>query len=312
VHKGTGNVMISYAEEQAVPYMLATDDINLTCSMVSSFAPFLLSFSQVTTSPDQLAIMLYLMAGNCMEFKAQEQELRYLRALYVKNPIEAQDARIAQQRLLGLAARRQLTGYQYLTKAFIEPGEECPELASDQEQLYWLMGLLNGLQAILNDVASAGLAEVPMDIAAKVRRGSVCLSNKKWWGTPEAIQAAIWMTVPGNQPQDKNPEQMLQHSVLMGAEQGIGLSQVLAAQVYLGQGNIEKVKDIIRHYKSVQNTAASKAFRSLNQVAELQIQVISDRLWTEATGKRTPLGKMGTFSDDSEKVLNSIDIDDLL
>ncbi len=304
--------MISYAEQQAVPYMLAADDINLTCSMVSSFSPFLLSFSRVTTSPDQLAIMLYLMAGNCMEFKAQEQHLRYLRALYVKNAIEAQDARIAQQRLLGLAARRQLTGYQYLVKAFVEPGGECPQLESDKEQFYWLMGLINGLQSILNDVASAGLAEVPMDIAAKVGRGAACLNNEKWWGTPEAIQAAIWMTVPGNHPQDKNPEQMLQHSVLMGVGQGIGLSQVLAAQVYLGQGNIEKVKDIIRQYKNIQHTAASKVFRSLNQVAELQIQAISDRLWTEATGTRTPLGKMGTFSDDPEKKVDSIDIDDLL
>ena len=47
-------------------------------------------------------------------------------------------------------------------------------------------------------------------------------------------------------------------------------------------------------------------------MAALQMQAISDRLWTEATGKRTPLGKAGSFWDDPAKVLDSIDIDDLL
>jgi len=311
-YKGTGQVMISYAEDEGVPYMLAADDVELTCSMVTSFTPFLLSFSQVTTPPDQLAILFYLMAGNCAEFKAQEQELRYLRAIYSKNAIEAQDARITQQRLLALAARRQLTGYGYLTKAFVEPGDKCPELTSENEQLYWLMGLVNGLQAIINDIASAGRVEVPMDIAAKVGRGAACLDNEKWWGAPDAIQAAIWMAIPGNHPKDKNPEQMLTRSLQMGLQQGIRIPQVLATQVYLGLGQVEQVKNIIRNYTGIKETSASKTYKSLNQVSDLQIQAISDRLWTEATGKRTPLGKVGSFWDDPEKTVEMIDIDELL
>lgn len=309
VHKSTGNVIISYAEQQAVPYMLAADDIHLTCSMVDSFTPFLLSFSQVTTPPDQLAVLLYLMAGNCTEFKAQQQELRYLRALNAKNVSEAQDARIVQRRLLVLAASRQLTGYHYLTKAFVEPGSECPQLTAKNEQFYWLMGLINGLQAILNDVSSGGLAGVPMNIAAKVGRGAKCLDNETWWGTPEAIQAAIWMTIPGNQPVDKIPEQILQRSLKMGAQQGISMNHILAAQVYLGQGNVEQAKNIIRDYAKVSVTAASQTYKSLNQVATLQIQAISDRLWTEATGARTPVGKLGSFWDDPVKATDMIDID---
>jgi len=311
VHKSTGNVIISYAEQQAVPYMLAADDIHLTCSMVDSFTPFLLSFSKVTTPPDQLAVLLYLMAGNCTEFKAQQQELRYLRALYAKNPIEAQDARIAQRRLLGLAASRQLKGYHYLTEAFVEPGSECPQLLSTEEEFYWLMGLINGLQAILNDVSSGGLAGVPMNIAAKAGRGASCLDNEKWWGTPEAIQAAIWMTIPGNQPVDKIPEQILLHSLKMSAQQGVSITHVLAAQVYLGQGDVEQAKNIIRDYAKVSITSASQTYKSLNQMAVLQIQAISDRLWTEATGARTPVGKLGSFWDDPVKATDMIDIDRL-
>ena len=312
VYKGTGDVMIGYAEEQGVPYMLAADDVALSCSMVESFTPFLLSFSQVTTPPDQLAILFYLMAGNCTEFKAQQQELRYLRAIYAKNPIEAKDARIAQQRLLGLAASRQLNGYHYLTKAFVEPGGECPKFDSDDDELYWLIGLINGIQAIINDIASGGAVEVPMDIAAKVGRGAVCLNNEKWWGIPQAIQAAIWITIPGNRPVDKNPEQILEDSVLMGLQKGIRIPQVMAAQVYIGLGKSEQVKEIISNYSQLQQTAVSKTYRSLNQVAYQQIQAISDRLWTEATGARTPRGKLGHFWDDPVLDAEIIDIDDLL
>lgn len=311
-YKGTGRVLIDYAEDQGVPYMLSTDDVALKCSMVESFTPFLLSFSQVTAPPDQLSIMFYLMAGNCAEFKAWEQELRYLRAIHSKNSIEAQDARIAQQRLLGLAAHRQLTGYRYLAKAFLEPGAECPEFASDNEELYWLIGLINGIQAIINDIASAGIAEVPLDIAAKVGRGAVCLNNEKWWGTPAAIQAAIWITIPGNRPVDKYPEQILKHALEMGLQQGIRIPQVLAAQVYLNLGKIEQVKKVIRQHETMRPTSASQRYKSLNQVSTLQIQAISDRLWTHATGKRTPLGRLGFFWDDPEKAVDIIDIDELL
>ncbi len=304
--------MINYAEDQGVPYMLAADDVALTCSMVESFTPFLLSFSQVTTPPDQLAILFYLMAGNCTEFKAQNEELRYLRAIYAKNSIEAQDARIAQQRLLALAAQRQFKGYQYLTKAFVEPGAECPRFSSDNEELYWLLGLVNGIQAILNDVASGGSANVPMDIAVKVGRGAACLDNEKWWGMPEAIQAAIWMTLPGSYPADKKPEKSLQHAVQIGLEKGIRTPQLLAAQVYLGRGNTEQVKNVIREYKNLKQTAISETYQSLNQVSNRQIQAISDKLWTTATGKRTPLGKVGSFWDDPETTVEMIDIDELL
>ena len=312
-YKSTGDVLLGYAEDQGVPYMLASNDVALGCSMAEAFTPFLLSFSRVTTPPDQLAILFYLVAGNCTEFKAQEEELRYLRAIYAKNSIEAQDARIAQQRLLSLAARRQLTGYYSLVVAQTEPGGMCPEFDSDNTELFWLFGLLNGIQAILNDIASAGNSEVPMDIAAKVARGAACLDNEKWWGVPAAIQAAIWITIPGDQSINGTPRQVLQQSLQTGIQQGMSISHVLAAQVYLGQGETQEVKQIIRSYASLSKQEAdNQQFDILNKVSRLQIQAISDRMWTEATGKRTPLGKLGSFWDDPNKVVETIDIDEIL
>jgi len=312
-YKGTGDILLGYAEEQGVPYMLSSNDAELACSMAEAFTPFLLSFSRVTAPPDQLAIVFYLMAGNCIESEAQEQELRYLRAVYAKNSLEAQDARIVQQRLLRIAAQRQLNGYYSLVAAQTEPGGTCPEFDSDATELYWLFGLLNGIQAILNDIASGGDVGVPMDIASKVARGAGCLDNKKWWGIPAAIQAAIWITIPANNLGDQSPRQILQHSLQIGAAQGMGVSHVLAAQIYLGQGETAEVKQVIRGYVSLtRQPTDNQAFTMLNKISALQIQAISDRLWTEATGVRTPLGKIGTFWDDADKAVEIIDIDEIL
>ena len=313
VYKSTGDLMVSYAEDQGVPYILASHDVALGCSMTEAFTPFLLSFSRVTSPPDQLATLLYQMAGNCIEMEAWQEELRYLRAVYSKNSIEAQDARISQQRLLAQAAERQLTGYRHLTIAIAEPGAECPELSNEKEQLYWLIGLLDGMQAIMNDLASGSTIGVPLDIGSKVGRAAACLDNKKWWGVPNAIQAAIWIIIPGNNKNENNPEDVLMRSLETGLQQGVIITHVLAAQVYMGQGDIEKVKQIIRSHVGLSlQTSTNQQFKILNQISRLQLQAISDRLWTEATGKRTPLGKIGTFWNDSESPIDAIDIDDLL
>ena len=228
VHKNTGDVLIGFAEDETVPYVLASNDLDLGCAMSKAFTPFILSFSRVTTPPNELAIMLYLLAGSCSEVKAWEEELRYLRAVYSKNVLEAQDARIAQKRFLNQAARRQLAGYNSLVLAIAEPGGECPVFNSDNFELYWLIGLLDGLQAMLNDLATEGSANVPLDIASKVGRGAGCLDNEKWWGLPKAIQAAIWVTIPSNKPADVDPLKVLDQSMQIGLQQGVPISSSIS------------------------------------------------------------------------------------
>jgi len=312
-YKSTGKIMLGYAEDQGIPYVLATDDATLGCDMATAFTPFLLSFSQVAESPDHLAVLLYMMAGNCSEIQAWEQELRYLRAVHAKNSSEAQDARIAQQRFIQQAAFRQLTGYRHLIAAIIEPGTKCPDFSSEQDEFYWLIGLLDGLQAVINDIASGGHANVPLDIAAKVARGADCLENQKWWGVPYAIQAAVWAMLADQESDEKQPLQMLDQAVQIGLDQNVAISHVMAAQVYLGLGDIRRVKKIIREFAQAKASfSRNKSHKLLNKIAFLQIQAISDRLWTEAMGRRTPMARLGTFWDERNEAVDIIDIDDLL
>ena len=314
LYKGTGEILIGYTKDQAIPYILETDNVDMGCMMSEAFAPFILSFSRVTTPPYQLAIMFNYLSGSCSEFKAKEEELRYLRALHVNNITEAQDARITQKRLLNKAARLQLNSYHSLELAFTEkPGEECPAFTSENTEFYWLIGIVNGLQAVLNDLASEGRANVPLDIALKVNRGASCLDNEKWWGLPRAIQAAIWINFPNSNPSNFDPLTVLNQSTDSGLQQSMRISQVIAAQVYIGQGDTERVKKIIRtHFKERTEKPTIAAYRFLDEIATLHLKAMSDYLWTEATGKRTPIGSLGTFWDDPVDTVDTIDLADLL
>src|SRR5690606_13714532 len=65
LYKTTGTVMTAYAEEHQVPYVLASDDLSMNCSIVQAPTPVLRSFGRVTHSPKQLGVMVYLSAGMC-------------------------------------------------------------------------------------------------------------------------------------------------------------------------------------------------------------------------------------------------------
>ena len=76
---------------------------------------------------------------------------------------------------------------------------------------------------------------------------------------------------------------------------------------------MDQVKAIIRrHNEPNTKIPIEPEFRLLEEFTTLQLQTISDRLWTEATGKRTPFDGLGTFWDDPEKAVDTIDIADFL
>lgn len=192
--KNTAGVLVDYAETQATSYMLQADDLDQGCVMAEAFSLLLPGLKEIHVSPYRLEILFGFLAGMCAELKASEQELRYLRAVFNKDTSDAQDARILQKRYLHLAANRQFKGYRNLARVFPQPhANECPRFTRDSEELYWLVGLMNGLQAVLNDLVSEGSAAVPLDIGHKVGRGASCLNNEKWWGMPDAIRAALWI-----------------------------------------------------------------------------------------------------------------------
>ena len=306
VYKVTGDTMTNIGEDVMVPYLLTTDDSKIACASGEALTPLLMSFSTVSTPPDQLEVLLGLVGGACASQRAVELELEYSRYSGEKRVTQAQDARIRAKRWYALAAARYYASYKALTRALGEPGDDCPLFDNDFEQLIWIIGSVAGLQAALSDVQANMAVGVPFNVAPKAERGMACLdddkNNRKWWGLPKAIRSGLWTIVPGVTPEGVDPWSELTKARQMGMEEGVRLPSALDALVSYNDSNMIRVREIIReHAKSVQSTASNREYRMLDVMAGDLLLEVSDRLWTENTGHRTPIGEYGTFWDDKKE-----------
>ncbi|MCP5163238.1 MAG: hypothetical protein H6999_06090 [Hahellaceae bacterium] len=315
IYKTTGDVMQNFSKDHTIPYVLSTDDLAVSCAMSESLSPLLMSFGRVTNEPNTLAVMLNMSAGACEEERALEQELRYMRAIKEFRPDEAEDALILQKRHLVNAAKRQYEAWKRLTAHFGEPGgASCPTLSDDFDQFIWMAGMLAGLQALNNEIMSTTSVGVPKNIAAKVERGASCLEDDKWWGVPMAMKATVWAMLPGAEPKGENAWARLEAADKKGEKAHIRLTHVLHALAANTKGDMERVRNVIRtHADQIKKHPSDEQNRLLDAIATAQLTALSDRLWTQNTGHRTPVGGFGTFWDDKkESTVEGISLDDLL
>jgi len=181
------------------------------------------------------------------------------------------------------------------------------------------MGAGLGLQAALHDVASNMQVGVPFSVAPKAERAAACLDtpegNKRWWGLPKAIRAALWTIVPGITPKGMDPWKELDVARKMGMDTGVRFATALDALVANNNSMMDRVRaDIREHAKSIKSTASNKEYRMVDMLGADQLLQMSDRMWMQATGTRTPVGAYGTFWDDkkADVKLDQKLIDDLL
>lgn len=305
--------MVDFNNDYATPWFMGSQDTDLSCAMGEGMSGMIFPMGP---NVDPIIPMLTLSSGLCALEKSQEEELRYIRALRADDVSNAQDARIMQQRWLSLAAQRQYFGYQAMVRSFGEPSGECPNFSDEAEERSYLFGLLVGLQAFQADFSSGSEAGVPTDIPAKVMAGIKCVDNEKFWGIPQGIKATtdIMMAgIDGNKTALADGYARLNQAAKIGEKQGVRMVNVMQAQVYIMQNKPEKVKQVIRdHVASIKRTASNPDYRLLDMMATRNLRGISDKLWTKATGKRTPFGKLGTFWDDKSQSSEGLDIDDIL
>jgi len=297
----TGQMMGEYAVKHAMPYVFETGDVDAACKMGVAFGPLLLSFGRVTQSPDRGAIATLVAAGMCAESEAWEAELDEIRAVRAGRGDEAKDARIREQRAHALAALRFVRAYHRYIKVFGEPGPTCGKVAPEDRVLA-LLGLTAGLLAVQHDRAAGGVVNVPLDIPRKVALGASCLPDDSLFGMPKALQAAVWATVPGSGPPGSPPPlEALRDASALGERQGVRLASALRVQVAALTGNAPELRAAIQaHAELVQNAPTSHPFLTLNKYATMLVQHESDKIWTQATGHRTPPGALGTFPEESK------------
>ena len=314
VYATTGEVLKSYSKHHAVPYLMGTDDLAMGCAMAEATAPLILSFGRVTSDPDQLAVALYLSGGSCAEEQAREHGLEAAAAMRAMNGEAAEDAMIRQKRAYELAAQRYFKAWQHLNTYYDHIGEgECPDLDEDIDGFVYLAGLLSGLQALNAEIQSTSSIGVPKNIGSIAARASSCLDNEKWWGAPMALKATVWAMIPGAEPEGEDAFERLQTADQQAEEAGVRLAHVFHAIAAQNKGNTQLVKDIIRnHAEAIEEKPAAGDWAFVDKMATQILVSMSDNLWVENTGHRTPMGQFGSFWDDQEDDVEAMDLDSIL
>lgn len=314
MYKTTGDVMQGFSRNHTVPFLMKSQDLAMGCAMSEATAPLLMSFGRVTDEPDQLAVILYLSSGGCAEEQAREYELDALAALHGMEAEEAEDAMIRQKRAYALASRRYFRAWQHHETHYGEVGTgECPEFEDDMDEFMYFAGLLSGLQALNAQIQSTSSIGVPANIGSVVARGTSCLANDKWWGAPMALRATVWAMIPGAQPEGEDAFERLEIADDQGEAAGVRLPHVFHAIAALNKGDEPLLREVIReHAESLEQDPANEDWRFVDAMATNIIVAISDRMWVENTGHRTPLGQLGTFWDDRKESVETMDLDDLL
>lgn len=311
IYKSTGDILISYGKSDMLPYVMLSDDVSMSCALGESTTPLLMSFESVGSNPDKLAAMVFTTASTCSDQRSLEAQLRYLRDIKTGDVSGAQDARIEQKRWAAVSAKRQLIAYNRAIKAYgnMQDGR-CPKLKTDFDQMVWMVGMLSGLQALLNDTTADGSVGVPRNIAANAAMGATCIDSAKWWGVPEGMRGAVWNMLPMLAPEGTDSWKMLENSAKTGFKTGVRLGSALYAMAAYSKGDDARLKQAIRDFVA-NSKNVNPNYKLLDSIAASMIEGLSDRLWTQATGKRTPYGELGTFWDDA-KAQPKVDINDLI
>lgn len=307
-----GNGMVNFGNDYITPWFMASDDTDVMCAMGEGMGAMTFPLAPAT---DPMVPMLTLASGMCADERSKEEELRYIRAMRKNDAEEAQDARTLQKRWAELAARRQYFGYQVTVRHFGEPGGECPEFDDRNEEMSYLFGLLGGLQALQTDMNNGGTAGVALDVMPKVVKGLDCVNSEEFWGIPDAVQASVDVikaNVGGDHATVDAGLKELHAASERGKSQGVRMVQLMEAAVFSTMGDAEKTKAVIRdHVASKKQTAPNPELKILDEMATRGIRLLSDKMWTQATGQRTPYNQLGTFWDD-KKESSALDIDELL
>lgn len=319
IYKTTGIVLSNYSESEATPYVMQMSDARMACALGEGIDPLLYSFSRVTDAPNSTGSLLMLLAANCMEYRAWEAELTYLRADFESNVPKAKDAREESKRLYAQTATRRYKAFNRAMAAYeFDPAAapmECPDLPDDQAELTFLLGLLTGMQAIVNDANSGALANIPRSIAPQAERAASCVDNEKWGGLPNAVRALVWLLLPDTRP-DSSPEPwaVLKHSSELGVKSGIRASFALEAVAAETFGRPDVLAEAIAGFVEAEDTIdVWDDYRLVDEAARRVIRFSSDKYWTAHYGHRTPQSYFGKLSPErNTENIEVMDLDGLL
>lgn len=306
---------VGVVEDNIAPANLKLADVDTACSYTQTSLPLLDATRSFGADPSLVDAVLLMTTGACADGRALEEELRYLRAFRGKRLEEAEDARVAQKRWAALAAQRQVASYERMRAAFetqrgYSYGRGCPKFRRDFDEFAYLIGSIAGAQAVLNAAVAQQSAAAVLEIPPRVEAAMACLDNGKWWGGPQALRAVVLSIMPGGA---QRPDLAALFTASMGQAErsGVRMAHVMAAIGASAADNTPALRAVVKRFATTPGVVPNPTYRLVDAIAETYVLGHSDRLWTQATGSRTPIGAFGRFWD--EKAAGAaVDVDAML
>lgn len=281
VYKPVGGTLNAYAEDVAIADFLTYQDVDLLCQSGGSLLPLINSFSDVGTHTQKTTSTLFLLGGFCEEQQAHRYEIQELIADRAGNYKSALNYAALKKRALAQAARRQYQAYQQVQIAYpVEVGEQCPGFAQTQDELLYILGNLQGLEALLNDGKSGLLANVPRNIANDIYRAMDCVKNYQWWGVPQSVQAALLGFLPNlDREKAARTDELLQVAVRMGRERQVPLAETVALAAWEGQGAEEQMQALLTsHFEYAAEASYDERWLSISYISNRHLENKNDIL----------------------------------
>jgi hypothetical protein len=305
VYPPTGMVLTAYANDKVVPEIMSTSDVDLSsCGTAMGLHQLVESFQSVVNRPNLDLMGTELLSSFCSEAHADEAHLMYLQALHDGRASAATDFHIVEQRWQKVTTERRYAAYKDFVAAYGQIGDpkKCPWFSGDKDQVLYMTGLITSVLAVLSDIQAGSAVGVPQDIVSKVATSTQCLKNEKWWGVPEGIRAAAYMSVPGITPDGVDPHAVMDHAVSLGAQSGMPLAATFDAITAFGAGDEAREKAAIQKFVAIdEQNKIPKKWAMLAAIGRFEVTYLSDQIWMKDGGSRTPYQGLGRFPGDNKQ-----------
>ncbi|TVQ93611.1 MAG: hypothetical protein EA397_03995 [Deltaproteobacteria bacterium] len=283
--KAIDNFMVHKPIKQA----MLIPDLPMVCQSASANVS-MAAGAHIRKPPRRALAILETTAAACSEREAMAHQIDAERAWATldgpQRVAEVTDARERERRARATTAGRLNRAYGHVEARFGTIGESCPKMRNEEDELTYLLGLIAGAGALLQDQASGGSQGVTTDRLQHVARGAACLDDHRWWHVPSALRAGTWASVPGTAPEGVDPWDALDRAAASGEEQGMLVARAIQAQLAANAGRTEIVeRALTKAYASSEPAVAEYLMLDVNARAILQHQL--DLLWVKARGHRS-------------------------
>lgn len=263
---------------------LRIPDVDRVCRTGGALGHALLAVPR--RPPHRAMIIADTTAALCDAEAARERSLQELVERAAGRLDITRDHREAARRIRQRGAARFASAFEHTTAVWPWIGESCGRIRSDDELTY-LVGLMAGTLAMLDDKATGGGLGVPLDTLARVGRAARCVDSATWWEVPATFEAAAWTLVPGSAPAGVDPWGALVEAAREGGTSGVRLGWALVAVLAANAGREAIVRTALSEAEvSYETVPAPEEWVLLDTFARDLLQHEADRLAIVEQGYR--------------------------